>query len=43
MAAANEALEEDRLAGRLEEKQLENVQEGESHIEMVWPSRVAGF
>lgn len=32
---ANQELEEDRVAGRLEERRLENVRDGEGYIEMV--------
>ncbi|KAI9683859.1 MAG: hypothetical protein M1829_004193 [Trizodia sp. TS-e1964] len=34
LQAANEELDGDRLAGRLQERELENVQDGEEYIEM---------
>ena len=40
LVAANALLEDDRRAGRLAERELENVEEGEGYIEMV---RVRGF
>ena len=35
MAAANQTLEAERVAGRLEKRRLENVADGEGYIEMV--------
>ena len=43
LAQANHVLDDDRRLGRLDAKQLESVEEGEEHIEMVSVSSLLFF